>query len=194
MFAVWNSSLENGIPVEGDSDGKWNESAAERSVRQLHRSRIKKAGTRAQARRPAWLSCGTRRPNTRLEQPSDRGSAVRCDAWGKISLLSRMERAKRILPRLVQQHQATFPDKLDLVRGYWPETVGPLLADRTTPIDLKAGTLVVEAQGAPWRELLASMGTQIVRELRSELPGTDVRMIVVRLSEDGAAPGERCDP
>ncbi len=108
-----------------------------------------------------------------------------------MALPARMEQAKHILPRLFQQRQALFPDKLELVRGYWPETVGPLLAHRSNPVRLVAGRLVVEAQGLPWLELLAPMREQIVDALRSELPDTHVTTIEFRLAVDPDAGTER---
>ncbi len=102
-----------------------------------------------------------------------------------------MEQAKSILPRLFRQSQAAFPGELDLIRVYWAETVGPLLAKRTTPVGLEAGRLVVEAEGPAWRELLAPMREQIVEALRSELPDTRVRAIEFRLPDDRADAEDR---
>lgn len=102
-----------------------------------------------------------------------------------------MEQAKSILPRLFQQNQAAFRGELDLVRGYWAETVGPLIAKHSVPVRLRAGRLVVEAEGPPWRELLMPMRRQIVNVLRSELPGTKVRAIEVRLPGEDRHEGRR---
>ena len=95
-----------------------------------------------------------------------------------------MEQAKSILPRLFQQDQAPFLDELDLIRGYWPETVGPLLAERSTPVGVRSATLVVEVRDPPYRELLAPMRDQIVACLRAELRNTSVRTIEFRLADD----------
>ena len=38
---------------------------------------------------------------------------------------SRMEQAKRILASLLQQERSAPLAELDLIRAYWPETVGP---------------------------------------------------------------------
>ena len=100
-----------------------------------------------------------------------------------------MEQAKSILHRLFEGHDAAFPGELDLIQGYWAEAVGPLLASRSTPVRLVGASLVVEADGPAWQELLASVRKQVVECLRSELPRTPVRRIEIRL-RGGADPSE----
>ena len=105
-----------------------------------------------------------------------------------------MEQAKSILPRLFQQGQASFPDELDLISGYWPETVGPLLAEHSTPVKIRSSRLVVEVQDPPYLEFLAPMRDQIVGCLRAELKSTSVRTIEFRLAEHSGKPKERRTP
>lgn len=100
-----------------------------------------------------------------------------------MSLQQQMEQAKRIFPRLFQQHQSLFKE-LDLVRAYWPETVGPALAGRSKPIRVQPPKLVVEVLDPPWIELLRPMRGQIVAILRRELPDCRIRRIEFRLPED----------
>lgn len=98
-----------------------------------------------------------------------------------------MERAKRILPRLFQTQagQPSLLDELDLVRAYWLETVGPLLAEQSEPVGIEAGRLIVDVKDAPYLELLSNMRAQVVRCLRAELEETSVRTIEFRGAETG---------
>lgn len=105
-----------------------------------------------------------------------------------------MEQAKSILPRLFQQDQAPFLDELELIRGYWPETVGPLLAERSTPVTVRSARLVVEVRDPPYLELLAPMRDQIIGCLRAEFQNTSVRTIEFRLANDGESAGGRRTP
>lgn len=105
-----------------------------------------------------------------------------------------MEQAKSILPRLFQQGQAPFLDELDLIRGFWPETVGPLLAQRSTPVKVESGTLVVEVQDPPYLELLGPMRAQIASCLQTELRNTSVRTIEFRLASAGGKGKDRGTP
>lgn len=93
-----------------------------------------------------------------------------------------MEQAKSILPRLFQHASAPVLDELDLIKGYWPETVGPLLAEHSSPVIASKARLVVEVDSAPYLELLSQMSPQIVSCLRAELRNTTVRSIEFRLA------------
>ena len=100
--------------------------------------------------------------------------------YAKMVLRSRMEQAKSIFPRLLRQHQRSF-DELDLVRAYWPEAVGPALAERSRPMRLQPPKLVVEVLDPPWIELLRPMRGQILALLREELPSSKIRRIDFRV-------------
>ena len=105
-----------------------------------------------------------------------------------------MEQAKSILPRLFQQDQAPFLDELDLIKGFWPETVGPLLAERSMPVRIGSARLVVEVRDPPYLELLVPMRDQIVGCLRAEFESTSVRTIEFRLTDDEGERKERRTP
>lgn len=94
-----------------------------------------------------------------------------------------MEQAKSILSRLLQQAPAPFLKELDLIRGFWPEAVGPLLAERSRLIALDAGRLVVEVPDRRWLEQFVPMRHQIKGFLKQELGKPAVREIEFVLAE-----------
>lgn len=104
-----------------------------------------------------------------------------------------MEQAKSILPRLFRQHQRAF-DELDLVQAYWPETVGPMLAERSRPVQLQPPKLLVEVLDPPWIELLRPMQGQILALLRKELPDCKIERIHFRVSANQPKDDQRRDP
>ena len=101
-----------------------------------------------------------------------------------------MEQVKSILPRLFQQEQRPLRD-IDLILAYWPETVGPLLAQHSTPIRVDLQTLVVEVADHSWMELLAPMEGQILRLLCKELPISAIRRIAICLPAKHKEPARR---
>ena len=101
-----------------------------------------------------------------------------------------MEQVKSILPRLFQQEQRALRD-IDLILAYWPETVGPLLAEHSTPIRVEFQTLVVEVADRSWMELLAPMEGQIRSLLCKELPISPIRRIAMCLPANHKEPVRR---
>ena len=88
-----------------------------------------------------------------------------------------MEQAKRILARLLQQDQAARLGELDLIRAYWLETVGPLLAEKSNPVSLDPPRLLVEVLEPAWMTQFVPMKAQILGCLQQELPTTSVKAI-----------------
>ena len=101
-----------------------------------------------------------------------------------------MEQVKSILPRLFQQEQRPLRD-IDLILAYWPETVGPLLAQHSTPMRLEFQTLVVEVADNSWMELLAPMEGQIRSLLCKDLPISAIRRIAMCLPVNQKEPARR---
>lgn len=94
-----------------------------------------------------------------------------------------MEQAKSILSRVLQQAPAPFLDELDLIQGFWPEAVGPLLAKHSRLLELAAGKLVVEVPDRRWLEQFVPMRRQIRSFLEQELGKPDIREIEFVLPE-----------
>ncbi|MDE0126940.1 MAG: DciA family protein [Bryobacterales bacterium] len=111
-----------------------------------------------------------------------------------MALSSRMEQAKSILPRLFRRSTFRVLGELDVVRGYWAETVGPRLAERSEPVRAARGRLVVEVDSEPYLDLLSRMADEVVCCLRSELPDTSVRSIEFRLADVAPRPQEPVKP
>ena len=88
-----------------------------------------------------------------------------------------MEQAKSILPRLFQGTSETIPWNLDLVRAYWPEAVGPLLARHSEPVRIQPPTLFVQVADLAWLEEFKPMQRQIVLLLQQEMGSPAVNRI-----------------
>ena len=101
-----------------------------------------------------------------------------------------MEQAKRILASLLQQERSAPLAELDLIRAYWPETVGPALAEKSHPVTLDPPRLLVEVPEPSWMTQFVPMKDQILHCLQQELPRTCVREIefVVRNPEGRSDP------
>lgn len=88
-----------------------------------------------------------------------------------------MERAKDILPRLFQKVPGWKGLELDLIRSYWPQVVGPLLASNCVPREIKRARLAVEVADASWMEEFWPMRGQVLALLQHELPSVRVESI-----------------
>lgn len=85
-----------------------------------------------------------------------------------------MKPLKDILPDLYRREKSmTAEDEEELVRTYWPSTVGPYIARRTKPVRILEGRLIVDIEGQEWRRQLAPMGRSIARRLNGAV-GKDV--------------------
>ena len=88
-----------------------------------------------------------------------------------------MEQAKSILPRLFQGTPDTVRWQLDLIRAYWPEAVGPLLASHSEPVKVQPPTLFVQISDSAWLEEFRPMQRQIVSLLQQEMGSKAVTQI-----------------
>lgn len=88
-----------------------------------------------------------------------------------------MEQAKSILPRLFQGTPDTVRWQLDLIRAYWPEAVGPLLAGHSEPVRIQPPTLFVRVSDSAWLEEFRPMQRQIVALLQQEMGSRAVTQI-----------------
>lgn len=88
-----------------------------------------------------------------------------------------MEQAKSILPRLFQGTPDTVRWQLDLIRAYWPEAVGPLLASHSEPVRVQPPTLFVQVSDLAWLEEFRPMQRQIVSLLQREMGSRAVTQV-----------------
>lgn len=93
-----------------------------------------------------------------------------------------MERAKNILPRVFQGAPDTVRWQLDLIRAYWPEAVGPLLASHSHPVRVQPPTLFVQVSDLAWLEEFRPMQRQLVSLLQREMGSEAVTQIQFLLS------------
>ncbi len=100
---------------------------------------------------------------------------------------------KDILPDLYRrQKRMTEEDEEELVRTYWPSTVGPQIARRTRPVRILKGRLIVDIEGQEWRRQLAPMGRTIARQLngavgKDVLEDVEFRVMVPNIRPPGRA-------
>jgi predicted nucleic acid-binding Zn ribbon protein len=145
-------------PGTGDPDGRRGSDIAREALRaareasatratdrEKQRSGRKPAGVRGRRRR--WSGAG---PDDRDPQP-----------FG--ALVSRVSRDRGWSSRLTD---AT-------VLGRWPQLVGPDIADHCTPVSLRDGELVLQAESTAWATQLRQLQRQLVRRL-ADAVGNDV--------------------
>jgi predicted nucleic acid-binding Zn ribbon protein len=120
-------------------------SAARAAERAAQRGGGKAAGSRGRRRR--WSGPG---PDDRDPQP-----------FGKV--VSRVSLDRGWSPRLTD---AT-------VLGRWPQLVGPDIADHCTPLSLRDGELVLQAESTAWATQLRQLQRQLLTRLAASV-GRDV--------------------
>ena len=104
-----------------------------------------------------------------------------------------MKPLKDILPGLYRREKSmTAEDEEELVRTYWPSTVGPHIARRTRPVRILNGRLIVDIEGHEWRRQLAPMGRTIARRLngavgKDVLEDVEFRVVVPAIRPPGRA-------
>ena len=104
-----------------------------------------------------------------------------------------MKPLRDILPDLYRREKSmTAEDEEELVRTYWPSTVGPQIARRTTPVRILKGRLIVDIEGHEWRRQLAPMGRSIAKQLngavgRDALEDVEFRVMIPDLRPPGRA-------
>ena len=104
-----------------------------------------------------------------------------------------MKPLKDILPDLYRREKrTTAEDEEELLRTYWPSTVGPQIARRTKPIRILEGRLIVDVEGHEWRRQLAPMGRSIARRLngavgRDALEDVEFRVVTPEIRPPGRA-------
>jgi predicted nucleic acid-binding Zn ribbon protein len=125
-------------------------SAARAAERKAERSGVVR---RPKSRRRRWSGPG---PDERDPQPLGR-------------LVSRVSLDRGWSPRLTD---AT-------VLGRWPQLVGPDIADHCTPVSLRDGELVLQAESTAWATQLRTLSRQLLHRLAAGVGKDVVRRIRV---------------
>jgi predicted nucleic acid-binding Zn ribbon protein len=138
----------------GDPDGRRGSDIARealRAAREASAARATPAGVRGRRRRGSGAG-----PDDRDPQP-----------FG--ALVSRVSRDRGWSSRLTD---AT-------VLGRWPQLVGPDIADHCTPVSLRDGELVLQAESTAWATQLRQLQRQLLRRLADAVGGDVVKRIRV---------------
>ena len=150
-----SSTARRGADIARDALRAAREASAERAAERASQKQGRKPAA-ARGRRRRWSGPG---PDERDPQP-----------FGRI--VSRVSLDRGWSPRLTD---AT-------VLGRWPQLVGPDIADHCTPLSLRDGELVLQAESTAWatqlrqlqRQMLgrlaASVGRDIVKRIRVVAP------------------------
>ncbi len=145
-------------PATGDPDGRRGSDIAREALRAAREASATRATDREKqksGRKPAGLRGRRRRwsgagPDDRDPQP-----------FG--ALVSRVSRDRGWSSRITD---AT-------VLGRWPQLVGPDIADHCTPVSLRDGELVLQAESTAWATQLRQLQRQLLRRL-ADAVGADV--------------------
>lgn len=92
-----------------------------------------------------------------------------------------LESAGDILARIYREGAEPGERDEQVVLSFWAPTVGAQIANRTRPVRLYQGRLVVDVEGHDWRRQLAKMSYEITEKLnialgRTLLEGIDFRV------------------
>lgn len=147
-----SSTARRGADIARDALRAARDASAERAAeRTASRQGRKPAGTRGRRRR--WSGAG---PDERDPQ-----------SFG--SLVARVSLDRGWSPRLTD---AT-------VLGRWPQLVGPDIADHCTPVSLRDGELVLQAESTAWATQLRTLQRQLLGRLAAAVGKDVVRRIRV---------------
>ncbi len=85
------------------------------------------------------------------------------------------------LERFLAQMGAPPTKTLTTLESLWPTIVGPGLADRTRPIEVLDGVLVVGCEDSNWASQIGWMDAQIKERFAATFEGTKIRRIQLRI-------------
>ena len=85
------------------------------------------------------------------------------------------------LDRFLKQMGAPPARALGDLYDLWPEVVGPAVAERSRPIELLDGVLVIGCDDAAWASQIGWMETQIKTRCATVFEGVEVRRIQLRI-------------
>lgn len=91
------------------------------------------------------------------------------------------EKIGETLERFLRQMGAPPARTLANLAGLWPKIVGPALADRTRPVEVIDGVLVIGCDDAGWASQIGWMDAQIKERFAQTFDGAEIRRIQVKI-------------
>jgi predicted nucleic acid-binding Zn ribbon protein len=85
------------------------------------------------------------------------------------------------LERFLKQMGAPPVKALGDLHERWPEVVGPALAQRSRPIEMLDGVLVIGCEDATWASQIGWMESQITKRCAYLFEGVEVRRVQLRI-------------
>lgn len=82
-----------------------------------------------------------------------------------------MRRLSELLPTAVGHTEVLRAARAQTALRQWPDVVGPILADKTTPDRYDRGVLWVSASGAAWAQELRLGKDTVIERLNRLTPG-----------------------
>lgn len=93
------------------------------------------------------------------------------------------EKIGATLERFLHQMGAPPARTLTSLESMWPKIVGPALAERTRPIEVIDGVLVIGCDDGSWGSQIGWMDSQIRQRFADTFDGAQIRRIQVRIRQ-----------
>lgn len=91
-------------------------------------------------------------------------------------------RVGEILPAVLAKIGDSFKDRPDLILAYWPEVIGPKLAEMTRAESFKDGVLVIKIKNSTLHSLLNQYERgKILASLRQKFPRVIINNVIFRI-------------
>jgi predicted nucleic acid-binding Zn ribbon protein len=85
------------------------------------------------------------------------------------------------LNRFLRYLGAPPAQALSTLHDRWPEVVGPMLAERSRPVEVLDGVLIIACEDASWASQLSWMDAQIKQRCSQLFDGLSVARVTVRV-------------
>jgi predicted nucleic acid-binding Zn ribbon protein len=91
-------------------------------------------------------------------------------------------KAGDILKELIDRRGWLMEDPYSAVFLEWNSIAGTVLADHSRPVEIRGGTLIVEADHPGWLQMLGMEKGRLLAAIRERSPAAEVREIRFKLS------------
>lgn len=88
-----------------------------------------------------------------------------------------------LLRELLRTTEASYPDRAHTLWGLWDDAVGPELAKRSRPLELRRGRLTVAVTSAPWMQQLSFLRRHLCDALNRAVGQDVVKEVRFRIAE-----------